>query len=119
MTKYKKGDVVRAKITAIEKYGAFASLDDEYSGLIHVSEITEKFVHDITDYVEIGDEVNVKILSTIDDHNQLKLSLKDVNPDLYKNKKRKIKETVFGFNILKKAIPNWFREKMEEITKKS
>ena len=119
MTKYKKGDVVKAKITAIEKYGAFASIDDEYSGLIHVSEITEKFVHDITDYVEIGDIVNVKILSDAEEHNQLKLSLKDVNPDLYKNKKRKIKETVFGFYLLKTALPNWIREKMEEINKKS
>ena len=119
MDKYKKGDVVKARITAIEKYGAFASLDDEYSGLIHISEITDKFVKNITDFVEIGDIINVKVLDVSKNKNQLKLSAKEVNGDLYKNKKTHIKETVFGFYLLKSAIPNWIREKMEEINKKS
>ncbi len=119
MNKYKEGDVVKAKITSIEKYGAFASIDDEYSGLIHISEITDKFVKSITDFVEIGDIVNVKILDTSKEKNQLKLSAKNVNGDLYKNKKREIKETVFGFYLLKSALPNWIKEKMEEINKKS
>lgn len=119
MDKYKKGDVVKARITAIEKYGAFASLDDEYSGLIHISEITDKFVKNITDFVEIGDIINVKVLDASKNKNQLKLSAKEVNGDLYKNKKTYIKETVFGFYLLKSALPNWIREKMEEINKKS
>ena len=119
MTKYKEGDVVKARITAIEKYGAFASLDDEYSGLVHISEITEKFVRDITDFVEVGDIVNVKILAIPEEHNQLKLSIKDLNDDLHKNKRKKIKETVFGFYLLKTALPNWIKEKMKEINKNS
>lgn len=119
MTKYKEGDIVKAKITAIEKYGAFASIDEEYSGLIHISEITEKFVRDITEYVEIGDEINVKILLIPEEHNQLRLSTKDVNEDLHKAKKKKIKETVFGFYLLKTALPGWIAKKMEEINKNS
>lgn len=119
MNKYKKGEVVKAKITAIEAYGAFAAIDDEYSGLIHISEITDKFVKDITDFVEVGDEVNVKILDCVGEKNQLRLSLKNVNKNLYKHKKRKIKETVFGFYLLKTALPNWIRKKMEEINKNS
>ena len=118
MNKYKEGDVVKARITAIEKYGAFASIDDEYSGLIHISEITDKFVRDIADFVEIGDVINVKILSVPNLHNQLRLSAKNVNYELQKNKRKKIKETVFGFYLLKTALPNWIQEKMEEINKK-
>lgn len=119
MNKYEEGDVVKAKITAIEKYGAFASIDDEYSGLIHISEITEKFVRDVTDFVEVGDIINVKILSIPKEHNQLKLSAKGFNDELSKNKKKKIKETVFGFYLLKTSLPNWINEKMKEINKKS
>ena len=52
MNKYKKGDVVKVRITAIEKYGAFAMIDEEYSGLIHISEITKKYVRDITDFID-------------------------------------------------------------------
>lgn len=117
MTKYKKGDVVKARITAIEKYGAFASIDDEHSGLIHISEITNKYVRSITDFIEIGDIVNVKVLDNSTAPNQLKLSLKDVNDDLYKKKNKKIKETIFGFYLLKTSLPNWIKEKMEEINK--
>lgn len=119
MNKYKEGDVVEARITAIEKYGAFASLDEEYSGLIHISEITDKFVRDITDFFEIGDVINVRILTIPREHNQLKLSAKGVNDNLQENKRKKIKETVFGFYLLKTALPNWIQEKMEEINKKS
>lgn len=119
MTKYKKGDVVKARITATTKYGAFASLDDEYSGLIHISEFTEKFVRNITDFVEVGDIINVKVLDITHKRNQLKLSAKDVNDDLYKSKHGKIKESVFGFYLLKLALPNWIEEKIAEINKKS
>lgn len=119
MSKYKEGDVAKARITAIEKYGAFAAIDDEYSGLIHISEITDKFVRDITDFVEIGDIINVKILSISPEHSQLRLSAKDVNEDLRENKRKKIKETVFGFYLLKTALPNWINKKMEEINKNS
>lgn len=119
MNKYREGDVVEVRITAIEKYGAFASLDAEYSGLIHISEITEKFVRDITDFVEVGDIITAKILSIPQEHNQLRLSIKGLNDDLHKSKRKKIKETVFGFYLLKSALPNWIKEKMEEINKNS
>ena len=119
MNKYKEGDVVKARITAVERYGAFAAIDDEYSGLIHISEFTDKFVKSINDYVGIGDIIIVKILNCDGKSNQLRLSAKDVNPNLYKNKKNKIKETVFGFYLLKSALPGWIDKKMEEINKNS
>lgn len=119
MNKYKEGDVVKARITAIERYGAFAAIDDEYSGLIHISEITEKFVRDVTDFFEVGDVIKVKILLIPKEHNQLKLSAKGVNKGLYENKNKKIKETVFGFYLLKTSLPNWIQEKMKEINKNS
>lgn len=119
MNKYKKGDIVKARITATKNYGAFASIDEEYSGLIHISEITDKFVRNITDFVEVGDIINVRILDASNKSNQLRLSAKDVNDDLYKNKPKKIKETVFGFYLLKSALPSWIEEKIKEINKKN
>lgn len=119
MTKYMEGDIVSAKISAIEKYGAFASLDEEYSGLIHVSEISEKYVSDVTDYLNIGDTIKVKIISIPEKHNQLRLSAKGLNDDVIESKRKKIKETVFGFYLLKSALPGWIEEKMKEISKNS
>ena len=118
MNEYKEGDVVTARITGVENYGAFAMIDLDYSGLIHISEITNDFVKDINDYVEIGDTVNVRILSIPSNHNQLTFSMKGCNNDLKKKNKRKLKETFFGFYLLKKALPTWIDEKMKEIEKK-
>ena len=117
MNEYKEGDVVEARITGVEKYGAFAMIDLDYSGLIHISEITDDFVRDINDYIEVGDTVNVKILNMSNNHNQLTFSMKGVNNDLKKKSKRKLKETLFGFYLLKKALPIWIDEKMKEIEK--
>lgn len=118
MNSLKKGDIVKAKITTIEKYGAFASIDDTYSGLIHISELVNGFVKDVADYVRVGDEINVKILNNPVKPNQLKLSSKDVNENL-RVKKTEIKETLFGFYLLKSSLPGWINKKMKEINKKS
>ena len=45
--KVKRGDIVDVKITGIQPYGAFASLPDNSTGLIHISEISDKFVKSI------------------------------------------------------------------------
>ena len=119
MSKYRKGNIVKATVTGIESYGVFVSFDEYYKGLIHISEITDKFVRNITDFVEVGDIINVRILDASNKSNQLRLSAKDVNDDLYKNKPKKIKETVFGFYLLKSALPSWIEEKMKEINKKN
>ena len=51
---YKKGNIVTGCVTGIEKYGIFVSLDNYYSGLVHISEISDSFVRNINDYVNIG-----------------------------------------------------------------
>ena len=53
MTKFVKGKVIEATVTGIEPYGIFVSLDEYYSGLIHISEMSYGFVKDIHDYVSI------------------------------------------------------------------
>jgi len=44
MPKYQIGDIVTVSVTGIEKYGIFVGLDEYYSGLIHISEISDGFV---------------------------------------------------------------------------
>ena len=51
MTKYKKGKIIRGTVTGIESYGVFVSCDEYYSGLIHISEVSNDFVRDINNYV--------------------------------------------------------------------
>ena len=59
MTKFTKGKIVEATVTGIEPYGIFVSLDEYYSGLIHISEISHNFVKDVHYYVKIGDVIEI------------------------------------------------------------
>ena len=52
---YKPGQIVEGKITGIQPYGAFVALEHHVSGLIHISEISDGFVKDISKFVTVGD----------------------------------------------------------------
>ena len=67
MAKYKKGNVVKGVVTGIESYGIFVAFDEFYTGLIHISEISSKFVKDPKNVVNIGDEIELVVLKPIKD----------------------------------------------------
>ena len=115
MADYKKGKVVKATVTGIESYGVFVSLDEYYSGLIHISEISHDFVHNIHDFVKIGEEINVEILEVDEELSQLKLRIKNINyRDFKQRPKRKIKETPLGFKTLEYKLPIWIEQKLQK-----
>ena len=70
---YKIGMVINGKITGIQPYGAFVSLDNNQQGLIHVSEVKHGFIKNIADELEVGQKVTVKVID-IDEYTQ-KISL--------------------------------------------
>ena len=120
MIKYVKGKIVKATVTGIESYGIFVTLDDYYSGLIHISEISHGFVKNINDFVNIGDMIYVQILDIDDELCHLKLSIKDINYKYSeKARKRKIIETPLGFKTLSYKLPIWIDEKVNKVKKSS
>jgi len=112
MTNYKKGEVVKGIVSGIEPYGIFVKLDDNTSGLIHISEISTKFVRDTNEYVKIDETIFVKILD-FDKNNHITLSIKDI-PYKLKNSspRRKIIETKLGFKTLAYKLPIWIEENL-------
>lgn len=115
MAPYKKGKIVKGTVTGIEKYGAFVSLDEYYSGLIHISEISHGFVKDINDLLKIGETIYVEVLEVDEVSAQLKLSIKDIqyHKKQYNNKK-KIQETSLGFKTLSYKLPIWIEESLKK-----
>jgi general stress protein 13 len=115
-----KGRILKGVVTGIEPYGVFVQFDDYYSGLIHISEISDGFVKDPADYVKIGEIINTKIIDVDDQMGHLKLSIKNIQ---YKEKRatvrRKIKETNLGFKTLSYCLPFWIQESLKNIEKKS
>ena len=116
MEKFEKDKIVTGYVTGIESYGIFVSLDDYYDGLIHISEISDDYVRNISDYVVIGEKINTKIIGVDEKKHQLKLSIKDL--DYRVDKGSKIEETKHGFDTLRDNLPLWIKEKIDEISKK-
>lgn len=110
MAKYKENEIVEGLVTGIEQYGIFVSLDEYYSGLIHISEISDAFVKDINTFVNIGETIKVRVLESDDETFHVKLSIKNLNYRINRNK-IKIIETGSGFEILKEQLPKWINEK--------
>ena len=115
MNKYKIGEIINAEVSGIEKYGIFVNIDKLYKGLIHISEITEEFVNNIYDYVKIGEQIKVKIISIDAKKHQMKLSIKDFDYKINKTKKTILKETKNGFLTLATMLDKWIEEKIKEI----
>ena len=70
----KIGSVVKGTVESLQPYGAFVRLEDGLSGLVHVSQISQKRVKSPKDVLNTGDEVNVKIIGVKD--GKISLSMK-------------------------------------------
>jgi len=68
------GSVLEGKVTGVTKFGAFIALPEGQKGLVHISEIYEGFVSDISKFVQVGETVKVKVLSINGD--KINLSMK-------------------------------------------
>lgn len=118
MIEYKIGDIVKVRVTGIERYGIFVSVDSFYTGLIHISEISSSFVKDINDYVKDNEEIYAQILDINKESKQMRLSIKNINYKTIINRGT-MEETRSGFLPLKKELPKWIDKKMNEYKNKS
>lgn len=117
MDKYKVGKIVVGNVTGIEKYGIFVCLDDYYSGLIHISEISSNFVKNVSDYVEVGETIRMKVIGVDDDNHHVKLSIKNFDYRVNRKRKTKIVETESGFTNLSTQLQKWIDDKIVEYEK--
>ena len=67
------GSIVEGKIVSVTKFGAFVEFDEGKTGMVHISEISNKFIKHPMDAVSVGDTVKVKILGV--DYAKGKVSL--------------------------------------------
>ncbi len=120
--KIERGDIIEVRITGVQAYGAFVALDDGNTGLIHISEISDKFVKSIESFVQVGESIKVKVLDFDEDTHHAKLSLKAIDKGFkrrekrayYKNPRRQIVQTPSGFAPLKEALDEWINKGIGE-----
>ena len=69
------GSILEGKVTGITKFGAFVSLPEGKSGLVHISEIAYSYVNAVKDHLKEGQEVKAKVIG-IDENGRINLSIK-------------------------------------------
>ena len=119
MEKLKVKDIIKVTVTGVQKYGAFVNTEDNnYDGLIHISEISYGFVKNVNDYLKIGDKIYAEIVEIDEKDNHLKLSIKDIDYKKDGSRLKRMAETKNGFTPLKDNLDIWINQKIKEITDK-
>lgn len=76
MDEIRVNNEVLGQVTGVTKYGVFMSLQDNYNGMVHISEVSNKYVQNLERKFRVGDIVKVKILDIDENKLQVKLSIK-------------------------------------------
>ena len=111
----KKDEIIKCIVTGFKDYGIFVKVNNEYNGLIHISEISGSFVRNVSDYVEVGEEIYAKVIEIDEENKHIKLTIKDMNYKVDGNNIKEIDKN--GFMSLKQNLNIWINEKIKEIQK--
>lgn len=82
------GKIVEGKVTGITKFGAFVEIEGGSVGMVHISEVSQTYVNDISEHIKEQQKVNVKILSISDD-GKISLSIKKAMPQVEQSQQRR------------------------------
>ena len=119
------GLITEGTVGSLQPYGAFVNLDSQNAGLIHVSEISDGFVKDISKYVQVGDHVKVKIIDFDKKHHQARLSLKALSKPRVRKARRQhvyqapsLPSMKLGFQSIASHMDAWVKEAEVSILQK-
>lgn len=71
--------IYQGKVTRIVDFGAFVAVLGNKEGLVHISQISDERVEKVSDYLQVGQEVMVKVVE-IDRQGRIRLTMKDLQP---------------------------------------
>ena len=69
------GAILEGKVTGLTNFGAFVSLPDNKTGMVHISEVSSSYVNDIHDHLKEGQQVKVKVID-VTPEGKISLSIK-------------------------------------------
>ncbi|MDD4178870.1 MAG: S1 RNA-binding domain-containing protein [Candidatus Margulisbacteria bacterium] len=106
------GSEIEGKVTGITKFGAFIELPEGKVGLVHISQVADSYVTDITKHLAIGQVVKVKVLGMAKE-GKYDLSIKQVGKPAWENRPRRPREEA------DRPKPGTFEDKITQFLKQS
>jgi S1 RNA binding domain protein len=80
MSELKEGAVVQGEVISTKPFGAFVKLESGETGLVHISQLSTKYIEKVEDVLQVGSVVTVKVLS-VDPAGKISLSIKALSED--------------------------------------
>jgi small subunit ribosomal protein S1 len=77
--RFKVGEVVKGRVSKIASFGAFVELEDDIDGLVHISQISEERIEKVKDKLNVGDEVEARVIKVDKVERRIGLSIKAMN----------------------------------------
>jgi uncharacterized protein len=74
----KEGMVIPGIVTNITNFGAFVDVGVKQDGLVHISQLSDRFISDPNEVVKLHEHVKVKVLSVDIDRKRIQLSMKEL-----------------------------------------
>ena len=81
LDRYNIGDVIKGKVVRIVSFGAFVEIEKGIDGLVHVSQISNKWLEKPETALKVGEEIDVKILDINPEKETMTLSVKALLPE--------------------------------------
>ncbi|MGL4362208.1 MAG: CvfD/Ygs/GSP13 family RNA-binding post-transcriptional regulator [Cellulosilyticaceae bacterium] len=114
--KFQVGQIIEGTVTGVKPFGAFVSLDESTQGLVHISHVTHGFLSNISDVVNVGDTVKVKVLSIDGESGKISLSMKNAKPAPQKTYKKE--RPVEDFESLMKGFLKDSNDRQTDVNKR-
>ena len=96
LERYSVGQLVEGVITRLTKFGAFARLEGDIEGLIHISEISENRIEHPKEVLKEGDVKSLRVIRIDPDQHRIGLSLRKVDSAAFADKDFKLMTAEFG-----------------------
>lgn len=118
------GDIIEGRVSGIAKFGAFVEMGEGKNGLVHISEISSRYVENVEDFVKRGDVVKVKVVS-ISPEGKIGLSIRQAEPPKERPvqarpaQARPRRETVKTGSAENEGVDRGFEDKLERFMKES
>ncbi len=106
------GSEIEGKVTGIANFGAFVELPEGKVGLVHISQIADTYVTDVSKHIKVGDVIKVKVLGMAKE-GKYDLSIKQVGKPSWQQKRRKTREEK------DRPTPGSFEDKITQFLKQS
>lgn len=128
--KHEIGDKVLVTITSLAPYGAFADLEDGGSGLIHISEIADRYIRNIADFLPCGSIHEALVIGKGEKPYTYSLSIKRLNRRPRQKKVLRVKPLTrkeankeeldaISFAPMKEALPEFIAKEYKRLNEKN